>query len=208
MDENDIKIEPVLKVVPYSKWIAPSSDKTLIFSSSNAVRCAAENLEPTYYRAFCIGQYTTQCAQSFGFDASYAGQSVQDFLIHFAPKEKSFVHLRGEHTTTDLRVHLQGIGCEAESIIVYDQVELKWPNKTVEYLVGGTPVVLPLFSSRSAEIVCNQGMNWGKHIAIAISPVVAKVCDEAGFGKTVIAEVPNAEEMLKLTAGEYGKLSP
>lgn len=201
--EDDIAVAPIMQIQPKPGWLI-SKDAVLVFTSANAVRSAVHLADGR--KAVCVGKSTTQLACGFGFDAQFGGIDVAALKIHLLSMAAPLCHLHGEHVTGDLVGYLQANGKDAAGIVTYTQPALALPDWAVRHLEGGTPVILPLFSPRSATLVTQQKVNWSKHSAVAISPAVADVCNAAGFGQVITAQTPQAATMMQVTIREYNRL--
>ncbi len=201
--QGDITIAPVFDIVVPPLALNPDPGTLLILTSQNAVQAAAQVLAGASYRAVCVGDRTTQSAQAAGFDARCLGDTVSEFLDRFAGHPGPVLHLRGTHTTTDIAQHLAQAGQAAQSQVIYDQRETPWTDTVYDNLKGGTPVVLPLFSPRSAALVCKRLNAAVRHQIVAISPAVAQVCRDFGFDCVAVASQPNGQAVLDLTKAAY-----
>jgi uroporphyrinogen-III synthase len=68
-------------------------------------------------------------------------------------------------------------------------------QETLKNLRGSSPVVLPVFSARSAKLLGRLPLDWRPHQAVALSPAIAALCQEAGFGQVATAARPNRKAM-------------
>lgn len=66
------------------------------------------------------------------------------------------MHLHGEHTRGDVAARLRAAGLAVEARMVYRQVELPLSDTAHALLQGEAPVILPLFSPRSARLLAGQ----------------------------------------------------
>ncbi len=194
---------PAFRINMKIDWDAPAAGTLLILTSQNGVQAAANNLVPGEYSAICVGDKTSRLAQKLGFDAHFAGSTVAELLKRFPEVDGPVCHLRGAHTTDSIAQHLQGLGHSATQIITYDQPELPWTDTVYDLLKGGTPVVLPLFSPRTAELVCARHHDFSRHTAVAISSAVESVCQQHGFDRILVAETPIGPAMLDRTIAAY-----
>jgi uroporphyrinogen-III synthase len=107
------------------------------------------------------------------------------------------LHLRGRHARGDIAGQLGAAGLPVREQIVYDQKSLPLSDAALACLKGPAPVIVPLFSPRSARLFA--GAYPGPVAAVAaISHAVADALPD-GFARYVaVAEAPNGEAMLSL----------
>lgn len=193
----DVIVSPVLRIEPTAFDPETRGIDGFIFTSAHAVRQAAQHIPPEHRRrAFCVGRQTTQLALDLGFSAEFCGQNIDQFVRSLTQRDTrgTLLYLRGRHVTADLGSLISSSGVTLQERIVYDQLAQNLSKQACDNLRGGTGVVVPLFSSRTAHILVGQPIDWSQHRAIAISPKVADVC-KAVFGQTIVAERPDVDAM-------------
>jgi len=203
VNPDHIHHAPAFKIALKTDWTPPPPGTLLILTSQNGVRAAAQNMTPDQYRAICVGDKTSRLAQELGFDAQFGGTTVAELLTSFPGPLAPVCHLRGAHTTDDIAAQLTALGHSATQIITYDQPEIPWKDAQYALLRGGTPVVLPLFSPRTAQLVCSRHHDFSRHTAVAISPAVQAVCQQHGFGRVFVAQTPVGPAVLDRTIAAY-----
>jgi len=172
----------------------------LAFTSENGVAVAAPHLGGTGRRAWCVGDRTAAAARAAGFAAASAGGDAAALaaLIGRARPAGEIVHLSGRHQRGDLVARLARAGLRARRVVVYDQVARPLPQPARAALAGGAPVLVPLFSPRSAALLSDAvapGVRAPLLVA-ALSPAVAAAWDGPGQGALAVAERPEAEALL------------
>ncbi len=191
----DSIISPVLRI-EYLK--APNLDvyAGVIFTSENGVRAAQSTARAI--PAYCVGSRTAIVAARSGFVARAAGgtAALLQAMIEQAASKGPLLHLRGAHQSGDLSASLRDTGINATSAVVYEQFEEKLSQPALELLAGSAPVILPLFSKRSAELVRSQAGTLTESVQIiAISDAVASVCQGLP-AKISTATTPDAAGIL------------
>ncbi len=197
----DVVISPVIAVKPRDVQI-PDFDVALV-TSSQAIKSLPQDFEPHGRRAICVGQATTRRTLDRGFQARFGGATVSDLMADFvAMPGVRYLHVRGNHTTGDLVGVLAAKGTDVADCIVYDQIEQDLSPDAVAVLQRGTPVVLPLFSPRSAQLLIDQMTVTRNHHAVCISNSVANICRDAGFSRIRVADSPTSHDMMVATLEE------
>lgn len=198
-------LTPLLRPVFMNPVLPDGSFGSVLFTSETAVRAAVAIADMGLpKRAYCVGDRTTQVATDLGFQAhSAAGDAESLFkLLLERPEHAPFLHLRGREVRGDLSDRLVAAGVPAASVVVYAQETLPLSGEAVAALQGNGPVVLPLFSPRSAEQfhhalqVMPQSANLFTGLKIAaLSPAVAAVLPEIPPQNIAIALAPNQAEL-------------
>ncbi len=151
----DVICAPVLEIALLE---APdfAGIETLFFTSTNGVRAVAERLSGM--RAICVGARTTEAARQAGADAEEGGADVEALIARLIaePPKAPCLHLHGTHARGDLAERLTAAGIETAEAVVYDQRTVPLTEEARQVLAGDTPVILPLFSPRTAEIVARE----------------------------------------------------
>ena len=184
--------------------------------------------ESTALRAYCVGARTAEAARAAGFEAvSAAGDAdaLVDMILRACqgPSEPArgawserppetikacktaLWHLHGEETRGDVASRLRQAGIDVCSAVVYRQVPQALDQAAKAVLATGAPVIVPLFSPRSAALFSqtlppDRAALW----VVAISPATAGAL--AGFvpQRLQIARSPEAPAMLDAMAGWLG----
>jgi uroporphyrinogen-III synthase len=92
--------------------------------------------------------------------------------------------------------HFRSTPLQVENVVVYEQIALPLQAETHESLRRSSPVILPIFSARSAKLLGKLALDWRPHWAVALSPAIAALCQEAGFGQITTAAQPNRQAMV------------
>ena len=191
----DIVISPILRIA-----FLPVPDLTkysgVIFTSENGARAVRDNSNPI--PAYCVGAHTAEIAKLAGFVAYSAGGDVRQLseMIRRANPNGQILHLRGRHQTGNLVAELQGAGIDADAHIAYEQHEQRLSDAALTLLRGANPVILPLFSVRSAKLVLTQVGPMTESVrVVAISDTVAAACS-GRVHDVSIAQSPDVDGML------------
>lgn len=186
-------LSPVLKVVPLAPDITFSEFEALVFTSQNGVAAYAKLGGPKGMVAYCVGDKTTQAAQKAGLTARSAGGDVaalNALLARDAPPGR-LLHPSG--------VHVAGtVEGSVTRVAVYDQRPHPLTPTALAALRGTAPVLVPLFSPRTAKVLQEllpEDTKAPLH-AICLSEAVSAALDPARFGHRSIATRPDAAAMM------------
>ncbi|MCR8825435.1 uroporphyrinogen-III synthase [Pseudosulfitobacter koreensis] len=191
----DVVISPLMRIQALSvEW--PDFDAA-IFTSVNGV---AHGPEAKGRRAFCVGRATAEAAAKAGWRAQASGQDAETLLaslIALQP-ERRLVHFSGIHTRDDVAARLRNAGLSAEALAVYDQVPMPLNDAAQNALSGENPVIVPLFSPRSA-LHFSQGVVGTAPLYLgAISAAAAENCAEVDKFALIIARNPDRASMIEV----------
>ena len=108
------------------------------------------------------------------------------------------VHIRGKHTVGNLCGALKRSQFSCLEIVGYNQEPLKIKKQNLQKIYSGRPVILPIFSSRSAKLLQSNLDLTGFNV-IAISEAVAKIVTGVELGGLVISKKPDLNSMQEAT---------
>jgi uroporphyrinogen-III synthase len=194
----DVLISPVMQIEPLMQTVEIGEARALIFSSANAVPFGVAGM-----RCFCVGDATARAAQAAGMQATSAEGDASDLIRRILADGESgpFLHIRGKHTRGEIAQRLTEAGCLTREAIAYDQVVRPLSEHAKSLLTGNSPVLVPVFSPRTAKILSDvQGLGpnvWG----VALSPVVAENMKNLPAERIHTCAAPNAKAMLDLLEG-------
>jgi len=144
-----VVVSPVLEIVGTGAKIDLAGFAGVILTSANAVPFAPDLRG---IRAYCVGKRTAAAADAAGATVRLAAQDAEE-LIGAMPGPGPLLHLRGEHARGKIAEHLTSAGIETHSVVIYKQVSRPLSAEARTLIEGTAPVVLPLFSPRSAKLV-------------------------------------------------------
>ena len=179
-------------------------------------------------RAYCVGARTAEAARTAGFEAvSAAGDAdaLVDMILRACqgpseyprsdlsrcPPEAIKVcqaplwHLHGEETRGDVASRLRQAGIDVRAAVVYRQLSQALDDAAKAVLASGAPVIVPLFSPRSAALFSqtlppDRAALW----VVAISQATADALGGFIPQRLQIARSPEAAAMLDAMAGWLG----
>lgn len=194
-DHCDVIISPLIRIQALPVDL-PDFD-TAIFTSAHGV---AHGPLPDDRRAFCLGSATTEAATQAGWQAQQTGHDAETLvatLIAQRPQGR-LVHFSGAHTRGDVADRLRVAGLFADNIAVYDQGLLPLSNAAQNRLNQTNPVIVPLFSPRSA-LHFSQGVAGVAPLYLgAISVAAAENCAKVDHVALRIARNPDRVSMIEV----------
>ncbi len=151
----DVVISPVIRIEPRDISVEARNFDALIFTSPNGVLAASRSLDLKGLRAVTVGDRTAQVANSFGM-LTISARGVAEDLVATVIQEYAggrVLFIRGRHTRGNIETKLKNAGIDTESCIAYDQCVQPLSEQAGRVLCGERPVILPLFSPRSAVLL-------------------------------------------------------
>lgn len=201
-------IAPVIEIAPRMLGCRPDDYAGLIFTSENAVATFAAAWPGRGHPVWCVGARTAEAARTAGFarvsSAADGGGDAEALLrlLQTEQPEAPLLHLRGAHARGDLAPRLTAAGLPCDAWILYDQVARPLTPEARTALAGPVPVVLPLFSPRSATL-CADGASDARAplFPAAISPAAARAWQSLRPEPPVVADRPDSAAMLDAVSG-------
>lgn len=181
----------------------------VIFTSETGAhafaRLSAASGLTTNLTAWCVGQRTADAARSLGLNAISAGGDATDLVAAIIAFGQSgpLLYVRGRDTRGELAERLNSAGIETSSLVCYVQDTQPLTAAARKILGSQRPVVLPLFSPRSAELFAKEAEKMGvvaPLLVVAMSPAVAEVALQLRPAHLTVASRPNAGLMIEAVA--------
>lgn len=204
----DAVIAPVIRIVPRAGGVDLAGIAGVVFTSENAVAAfgaAQEAAKVPGLRAWCVGDRTAAAAAQAGFDAVSAGGDADDLIARILaePPGGPLLHMAGAHLAADVAGRLTEGGVPTRAVTIYDQLPQALPDAARQLLLSDTrPVILPLFSPRSARLLRAEVPDPGP----AVRPVAISARTAAAWGPgpraPKVAARPGADAMVALVLAE------
>ncbi len=199
-----VVISPLTKIVNLSPQLPEGDWPDVIFTSENAVQ-AFRKLRPDHRAtAWCVGGRTAKAAEAAGFRARTGPGDVAGLCeaIVAAGTVTRLLYPRPVHAAGNVEGAMYSAGIETKSVLVYDQVS-RPPTAAAHLLMAGAaPVLLPLFSPRSAALAAAAFTSATAPVWIAaISGATADAGAPLTAPHCIIATRPDAEGMLDALGG-------
>lgn len=184
-------------------WLAPSVEISgvdgVVFTSESAVRGFARLITNREFRAYCVGPRTAKVAMEFGFPV-VAGPGDALGLSRIIVAEgggRRLLYPHGRHVAQEMGNLLKSERIETVSMLVYDQVSIAMTQDAKRLMAQNTPILLPLFSLRSLQLLADVMPSGRSGLCIAaISPAVAEAAVALQPQRLVTAVQPDGEAML------------
>jgi len=193
----NVVISPLLEIVQKGELPELSQYQGLIFTSPNAVERFSASKNVGGCHCFCVGDTTAEAARQIGFSAVSAGGSSEELidLVKNGPTKGRLVHVRGVHSRGKIAQRLSDMGRPCDTAIVYDQVEQTLNHKARQLFDENKPVIVPIFSPRTAELFLNQVQPSVQTYIVAMSQSVAQVFAKIPNIYCRIAQAPTQKAM-------------
>jgi uroporphyrinogen-III synthase len=192
-----ITISPLMRPVLLPDAVPGGPVAALIFTSETGVAAYAAQPQRIAAIAYCVGDRTARAARNLGLRVVSAGGDAEALiaLLKRASPPGALLHLRGRDARGDVAPRLVAAGLQAAAAIVYDQAPCPPTPAALRLLRGTAPVILPLFSPRSARLFAASVTATAPLHIIAMSPAVADALPPSVPDRLVIAQHPTAEAM-------------
>ena len=184
---------PLIEIIPIES--TPDIEGCVIFSSVNGV----ENSPLGDGRiAYCVGEMTTNAAVSAGWNACQVGETANHLVAVLAalPEKTVFTHLSGIHARGNIAQLLSAAGHYTRRIAVYDQLQCKFTREATEAIASKVPMLVPLFSPRTALTFMEQDIGQAPRHLIALSEDVAASVRKLNWSSLTVCAAPTRETMV------------
>lgn len=191
----DLLISPLLEIVPLDVPVDLKGYAGVIFTSANGVSQApAGDGRPAY----CVGRKTAQAASAKQWQVKGTALDAAG-LVHLMKEsaQAPLLHLCGVHHRGDVAETLTGLGVQTDRNEIYDQQPLALTDAAQLALGGEGPVILPLFSPRTAAYLAAQARSLRDVFVVAMSAAVADPLKGYPFTGIQILKRPTGIEMLR-----------
>lgn len=176
----------------------------LVFTSETGVAGLVRLWPGCRLPAHCVGAGTAAAARAAGLAVATEGPGdgtglVADLVA--ARVDGPLLWPRGQEAAVDIAAALTAAGIETRAAVVYRQVPAAPTDAALAVLGGPVPVLLPLFSPRSARLAAAALVPRRAPIWVAaISPAVADAAAGLAPGRLAVAARPGAAPMLDALA--------
>lgn len=187
-------LSPLIELIGLDATVPLDGVAGVVFSSANGVAFAPKGQGQP---AFCVGPATTKAAQKKGWDARRVGATSDALVKNMAqdPIPGPLLHLAGVHTRGNIAMRLTDLGIKTRHVALYDQALQELTADAQTLLRGEGPVIVPLFSPRTAKQFEISAKSHTSSYVIALSDTVADALGRAPVAKVVVAQSPDAESL-------------
>ncbi len=192
-------ISPLFEIVPLGRIPDFSGIRGVIFTSANGVRHAGRG---NGLPAYCVGPATWHAAAASGWDAQKSGATADelvDCLISTTPPVP-LLHVGGVHRRGQVAERLSAAGLPTKEAIVYDQESRPLAPAALSALAGDSPVILPLFSPRTARRFAAVAQPRAPLHLVAISAAVMAETRGLSAASRSVASDPDSQSMRNTVA--------
>ncbi|MEO0504205.1 MAG: uroporphyrinogen-III synthase [Pseudomonadota bacterium] len=192
----DAILTPLLRIEPTGADVSLAPSDAVIFTSGNGVRFAPDGAGRV---AYCVGLATTRAAQDRGWVAQQSGDTAEALaqeLVRKVPDQRLF-HLSGAHTRGDILGRLRAAGADVHRVALYDQRTCDLTDAARRALAGDRPVLVPLFSPRTATQFFAQSPVLDRAVLLGLSDSVAACAPEPLRESVIVSAAPDATAMVK-----------
>lgn len=198
---------PVMRIEAQGDLPCLDDVRALILTSRQGVAQFVARSGRRDLPVFAVGDGTAQAAQAAGMQAVSARGDAADLVACILEQGAPgpMLHLRGAHAAGDVAGALQCVGIDAREAVIYAQVPQPLSDAALDLLKGRAPVVLPLFSPRSAALLFDQVTPRAPLSVLSISAAVTQAVP-AGLAVDVhTVDRPDAAAMLSALPGLWDR---
>lgn len=194
----EVVVAPLMRIEGVGSLPDLDDVGALVFTSRNGVAAYAARTARRDIPAVCVGDATARAAREAGMAAVSAAGAAADLLALITARGAAgrYLHVRGDHAAADVAGHLRAAGIEADEAVLYRQVACPLPARAGALLAGHAPVIVPLFSPRSARIFLGAGPFAAPLRVVAMSENVARELLDAPIAELRVAARPDVPAML------------
>jgi uroporphyrinogen-III synthase len=188
-------VSPILRIVAADPCPDLDGYAGVVLTSANALAFtpALEGVP-----VWCVGPRTAEAAEARGAVVQQVAPDANELVARFEGTGP-LVHLRGAHARGDVAERLSLAGIETDVAVIYRQEPVALTAAAKAALGGADPVIVPLYSPRSARLVGKAASPLGPHVtAIAMSDAVAEAWREATGHGSQVAQAPTGSAMLAM----------
>ena len=209
LPEAKVIISPLITIDFLPKSIDFTKFDTFIFTSINGVQAIENQRIPHGTLCFAVGAKTAHAAGKIGFKALYSDGNSEDLIsiILSHPRRGKFLHIRGKYTRGDVSRKLSEHGLPCEEIVAYHQKSQALTHEAQSSMKGGKPLIFPLFSPRTAQLLMENILPMERCHIIAMSENISEAFKKTGCGKITTSKSPSAKSMLEEVIKIYNMIS-
>ncbi len=192
-------VSPLMVTVLHTVTLPKEPLQGVILTSQTGAEAAGRLRTQLPDLAYCVGDRTAQVAREAGFRVQSAQGDAEALLaLILREKPQALIHLRGREARGDLAQRLSAAGVFTQERVVYAQDAQPLSDEAVAVLSGKAPVLVPLFSPRSAEILGAAWQGLATHAPLVVVAISQAVAEAAAFcpTKPVLSAHPDAPSML------------
>ena len=196
----EIVVSPIMRIDHCGSLPDMTAYKTLIFTSRNGVEAYLAQGGPCTIPAYAVGDATAAAARQAGISVTSCDGDATDLLARLRADNPPVpcLHLRGAHVASNIAEALTLAGTETHETVIYTQTDGQMTDRALSLLQSGQPVIVPLFSPRSAGLFFQQATSKGPVLVAAISDNVKQAVPDGRAAMIETTEKPTADAMLEV----------
>lgn len=181
---GDVIISPVLRIVPVDHdGAALAQSPGLVFTSAHAVASAGPGRGRP---AICVGDGTARVAQAAGYTVTVGDGTAHSLVPMIAACTIPLIHPHGRHLAQRLAV---------PGMVVYDQQAQSLTAIARAALMGGRPIVVPVYSPRSARLLAGMAAKARAPLWLVAISDAAAAAWTAPSERVAVADAPSGGAM-------------
>ena len=198
------RVHPVIAPLMAPEYLSPAIPDgpfaAVVFTSAHGVEGALRLGIALPPLAYCVGRSTAAAARAAGLATRSADGNATDLLailLNDRPNGR-LLYIRGVDTSGDIAKDLISKDIPTLSLQVYLQKPIPFEGESRDLLRQPTPVILPLFSPRSAQIF-RDAMPPDTRAdlrLVAMSAAVAQAAAAIPHSALIVADRPDSDAML------------
>jgi len=197
-----VLVSPLLRMHVTQVSVQVDRFAGVILTSAAAARLLPALGIPKALPCYAVGEKTAQTAQELGYSAQAMGGDGDRLVAALSetPPPTPLLHLRGEHSRGDVAARLTSQGIETEEKVVYQQIAQDLTGDATTAIAGKDPIVLPLFSPRTAALASQAMLGVATIHPVALSTAVAEAFGGDAAAQIATAARPTEDDMLHALA--------
>ncbi|MDX2483460.1 MAG: uroporphyrinogen-III synthase [Pseudodonghicola sp.] len=188
---------PLLEIVGLPDPVPLNGMHGVIFTSANGVAAGvAAGVRPAL-PVFCVGEATAEAARRAGWMVDETRETADALVADLSERhpQAPLLHLRGVHARGDIAGRLTAMGIETRAQALYDQRLVALSDAARRALEGDDPVIVPLFSPRTARQFADAGRGHAPLYLAAISEAAAEPLKNMTHSALIVADRPDGAAM-------------
>ncbi len=191
-------LSPLVGIEPMSGAVDTRGLAGVVLTSANALAVLPPGTLPPDLPAWCVGARTAAAARALGLVAQSADGDAEALidLVLRARTRGPLLHLHGAHTRGDVAGRLTAAGIPCHAQVVYRQVDRPLTPDARVALAGIAPLVVPLFSPRTARLLAGAGPFTAPLHVVSMSGAVRDAAAPLDARTTIVAARPDLDAMV------------
>ena len=195
-------ISPLLEIIYAPDLPDLKGYDGLIATSAHAIGAltAGSAALPPDMPCYAVGRATAEAARDAGLRALSAEGDADALVAQVADRAagQRLLHVHGTHTRGDVAARLQAKGLTVDQVVAYDQGACPLGAEADRALSGQAPVLVPLFSPRTAALFAADYRGTAPLYVACMSAAVAQEIMALSPRRMETALRPTALDMVKV----------